>query len=143
MNPRLKGWDKRLIELLEYELSRPFDWGTANCGHIICASIRACQGEHPIFGDLAKCVSEQTTIDLLYARGGFDKLLGDYFKPTPRVMASQGDIALIEGKYYDVHKTEYIPTLIGSVVLDGVLVGKRDKGNFRLPLSIGTKFFKV
>lgn len=140
---RLRGWDERLLQLMEYELSQPFDWTKGNCGHIVCAAIRASHGEHPFLDYLKECTSEQATIDFLYASGGFDTLLAEWFEPTVRVMASQGDIALIEGKYYDVHKTEYVSSLIGSVVMDGVLVGKRDRGNFRLPMSYGVKFFRV
>jgi hypothetical protein len=82
-------------------------------------------------------------MDYLYIKGGFLDILNDWFEPVHAMMAGQADIGLIEASYYDRHRTEYVKTYVGCVVMDGQLVGKREKGAFRIPLTTGTKFFKV
>jgi hypothetical protein len=141
--PRLKGWERRLILDLEVELSLPFDWRYHNCGHLICASIRACIGEHDIMRYLVGLESEQQVMDLLGREGGVSGIVGQWFNVVPHYMAQDGDVAVIDTKYYDRHATEVLTAEVGCVVLGGRLVGKREKGVFRLPLQKAKLIYHV
>lgn len=133
---RIKGWEKRFIHEIQFVLQNPFDWATNNCGHTIAAAIRACHNDHPVLQYLAKCRDETSTLAVLGEEGGLKGILEGYFTrlPTP-LLGQQADVGLIKGKFWDVHQGEYVESDVGCVFLDGIAVGLREKGVFRIPIS--------
>ena len=144
---RLKGWEKRFIRLAEDELAKPFDWGNANCGHLIGTAITACHGpEHPALKHLVGLANQDDVSRLLYEFGGLSKLLELHFErnPTP-LMAMQADIGVYMGKIYDPHSSSYVSAEAGCIILDGVAVGKAEGTDrpVRVPIRDLKATFKV
>lgn len=141
---RLKGWEKRFIHEITAVMDAPFDWRSSNCGHVIVAAVRACHGDHPIADFLQPCIDEASTLELLGREGGMQNIIERFFHrlPTP-MLAQQADIGIVRGKYYDVHSGEYIENDVGVAFVDGVALGKREKGVFRIPHSRVQVAFKV
>lgn len=144
MELRNRGWEKRFINEVRQIVETPFDWKTSNCGHVIVAAVRACHGDHPIADFLAPCHDETSTLELLDREGGMQNIIERYFQrlPTP-MLAQQADIGIVRGKYYNVHSGEWVEGDVGVTFCDGVAVGKREKGVFRIPYSKVLVAFKV
>lgn len=125
---RLKGWEKRFIRLAQEELDKPFDWQSANCGHLMGAAVTACHGpEHPILENLSRFKDEESVQMLLAEYGGLSMLLGSYFARVPvPILGQQADIGVYMGKVFDRHSSDYTTVEAGCIILDGVAVGKAE-----------------
>lgn len=134
---RLRGWERRFIEGMEFELARPFDWGHSNCGHLMAVAIRACHGEHPILDHLLNLDSQERVEEHLEVNGGLEGILQDHFETIPQSFAQQADVGIFTG----VGNIE-----VGCVIADGVAIAKMPKYNgngFRLPVSKLSKVYRV
>jgi hypothetical protein len=135
---RLKGWEKRFIQLVQDELDKPFDWATANCGHLMGAAVTACQGPaHPVLENLLYLTDEESVQQLLAEYGGLSGLLGSHFQRLPvPILGQQADIGVYMGKIFDRHSSDYTIAEAGCVILDGVAVGKAEGSDrpVRIPI---------
>lgn len=139
--PRNRGWELKTLKLVMDELNKPFNWGLANCGHLMGAAIRGCHGDdHPALKELEGMVSEESTRAIITAAGGIDKILARHFVQLPSMLlAWQGDLVVIVGK----------DDQAGCVMLDGMVTGKSDRisrggsSAYRVPRQSGTIAFRV
>jgi hypothetical protein len=142
---RLKGWERRFRDGITDELERPYDWVSSNCGHLVCAAVRACHGEHVLMDHLANgWRSKEDVLQYLYDNGSVSKLIGEHFEllPSP-MMAQNADIGVYPSQVYDEHAGEYRDSEVGMVILDGMAVGKTLEGPFRVPIKRLSKVFRV
>lgn len=138
---RVRNWEERFVAAMNAELTKPFDWQTANCGHLMYASIAACLGDgHPAETELIGHNEDEVKAHITDS-GGLVGILGRYFSTVDTWMKAQrGDVVVIRG----ADGTE-----AGCVLTDGVLAGKADgridrrTTVFYVPVDMGTVFFKV
>lgn len=137
---RLRGWDLKLIKLIDAQLNMPFDWVTSNCGHLMAASVIACHGdEHPALVELAGWTSKAIVEKHVEEAGGIDKILGRYFQRIPLLQAGQGDLCVIgtDGNH------------AGCVIMEGMAIGKAEEirrsgtSAFRMPVQSALVAYKV
>lgn len=135
---RLRGWERRYHQAIEYELSRPFNWVTNNCGHLMGAAIRSCHGEHPVLDNLIGLDSEEAVRALVQDKGGLRKILVEHFEPIPKSLAQQADVGCFVGSLNGVEVE------VGCVILDGQAVAKMPgRSKFYMNISQLTVVFRV
>lgn len=133
------GWETRFHSLIAEELAKPFSWVNGSCIDLMAASVLACRGpKHPSILAIPEYTTDEQAQAELKKRGGLEKLLSKYFPDVPVLHAMQGDLVLLKSP-------AEASVMAGGVILDGVIVGKREgiKSAYRLPLSLAYKVYRV
>lgn len=131
---RKRNWEQALIAAVNLEQSKPFDWQSNNCGHLIALAITACIGEHPVLQYLNLITDKHSALKVLAENGGLDGILGKYFWPVGPLSAMDGDVGYLANE----------ESMAGCIVVDNTLVFKPEgKGLFRAPITKATKLFMV
>lgn len=122
MTERVRHWQARLVDALNVELHKPFDWRDAHCLDLIHAAVRACKGEdHPFLGMNMHGTEEECMAWLNGGSvGGLRALLKSYFNEIPYSWAQDGDVGVVTIAGQD----------IGCVCVDGI--AKLKLGNRRV-----------
>ena len=142
VSSREPGWQKRYLYLIDEELSKPFSWVDSHCVDLMAAAVEACYGpSHPALTDIPRFKTAEETMAELEKRGGLEAILDELFTIIPTTHAFQADIGLL--------KNEATGEMAGTVVVDGMLVGKHpptvraSRHVFRLPISLAYKIYRV
>jgi hypothetical protein len=132
---RLPDWEQRFVASMPDVLAAPFAWGSADCAHLMAASVLACHGDgHPALAVLSRYSDKATGLRLIKKAGGLSAVLAKHFEEVPPLLAQTGDLGIIEGDGIEA----------GLVVMDGQAVGKGEAApSFRLPVRALSRTFRV
>lgn len=133
--PRLSDWEQRFVAAMPAALDAPFAWGSADCAHLMAASVRACHGDdHPALSMLAGYQDKASAMRRLSQLGSLSEALAVHFEEVPVLMAQTGDIGIVE-----THGGE-----AGVVFIDGQAIGKAEHAPcFRVSVRAVARAFRV
>lgn len=133
---RVDGWEHALLAVIAEYDAKPFAWGTADCLTLVADSCMAVTGMDPLLPVRGEYSSAEEASQLMAARGCADVLgaLGQVFEQCPPAMARRGDVGVLKH-----------PTLgYAAVVVAGpYVVGRHERGSFKVPLLKMVAAFKV
>lgn len=118
--PRLRGWELRLVEVIEDHGAAPFVWGKSDCLTLCADVVLALTGEDPMQLYRGSYSSAAEARRLLGSEGFADvgEALAAQFEEVAPAMARRGDIGIVETQVGS-------RTVPGSVVVTGAnIVGK-------------------
>jgi hypothetical protein len=132
--PRIKGWERALLDEVERHKALPFAWDGSNCVYFPMDCVKAITGADP-WEDERGCESE-TDFARRLVKHGF-KNVGDVFAAKfaeiPTAYMGRGDIATVDQEVCTP----------GVVCLGGMLVGKSEQGMIYIPRGLALRAFKV
>lgn len=133
--PRIKGWERALLEEVKRHEALPFSWEESNCVYFPMDCVKVITGQDPWEEVRGICTSEKDFKRGL-AKYKF-KDLGDAFAAkfceVPILRMGRGDIAVVEQD----------GELGGAVCVNSYLVGKAKTGMSYIPLAMAVRAFKV
>lgn len=133
--PRIKGWERALLEEVKRHAALPFSWEQSNCVYFPMDCVKAITGADPWEEVRGICKSEDD-FKRGMARYKFKNLgdaFGAKFSEIPLLNLSRGDIAVVEQD----------GELGGAVCINTYLVGKARTGMAYIPISLALRAFKV
>lgn len=133
---RTTGWEKRLRDALAPWQTRPFAWGTADCGCLVAdAAMAVAQCADPMAALRDRYTTAQGNARLLKSLGFASPadFVASTFAEVPHALARRGDIGVVGA---DVRA----PLV---VVMGPVLLGIGDTGLVSLPRAQLTRAFAV
>lgn len=133
---RQKGWERRLLEIVEHHRAQPFAWGVSDCFTLPLDAVIALTGRDPAPG-LHDYDSRASAARRLAEQGwqSVADAFAAHLPEVPVVFAQRGDVGVIEDP-----KTK---TLCGAVFLAAGVAGKTEDGVRVFPRDRVVRAFKV
>lgn len=132
---RIEGWETKLLEVVAYHESTPFDWADSNCLHLMMDVSLALTGRDPYAKTRGKYKNQAGAMKVMRKLGFRDvgEMIAAEFAEVPPAMARRGDLALL--KQGD--------NVVGAVVMGAQVWGKGPMGSARVPRTAALRTFKV